>query len=130
MAQILYRDGVAAPRVHVRTPRCEGSQMGEDSPADSDRGDHDYRDWTALPALLSFGGVEGQREQDCYAADGDDENDRGFHGGRQIGEGRVHPEKEEVGFGDGVNDGWVRLPGGSIRAEDACADSDSGENGA
>src|ERR1700691_3132280 len=81
-----------------------------------------------MPALLAFGGNEGKRQQNCDTQKGHDEKKRRLHLWWQIGEDGVNPQEEEIGLGNGSDDGGIRLSAGAKRAEHEGAYRNRSEN--
>ena len=57
------RNGITAPRIHVRTPRCELRETGESPECDCNQQHRENRNGPPLPALFSFAGKERQKNQ-------------------------------------------------------------------
>ena len=57
------RNGITAPSIHVRTPRCELREPGERSKGDCNQQHSEDRNRPALPAFLSFSGKKRQENQ-------------------------------------------------------------------
>src|SRR5262249_5456650 len=63
MTQQFFRNWIAAPRVHVRTPGCRLREMGKCSKRDRDQQHGQNCNGTSFPALLSFPGQKGKKQQ-------------------------------------------------------------------
>src|SRR5216683_1332019 len=59
----LLRHGVAAPRIHVRTPRRIASEVGECSQDYGDQQNRQNSDWPPAPTLFSFSGKKWQQNK-------------------------------------------------------------------
>src|SRR5882724_5132653 len=60
---VLVGHWIAAPGVHVRTPRCELGEASKRAERDRDHEHRDYCNRTALPALFSFSRKKRQKNQ-------------------------------------------------------------------
>ena len=103
--------------------------MGEDAERDRDDGDHQHRDRPARPMLFAFAGDERQQQHRADDDDGRDEQDGRFETRRQVSEDRIDPEKGEVGFGRGLDDGGIGLAGGAEGAEEEGTGHDGEHDG-
>src|SRR6267154_2165493 len=61
--QKLFRHGVAAPRIHVRTPWRISSEVGECSQDYGDQQNRQNGDWPAPPTLFSFSRKKWQQNE-------------------------------------------------------------------
>src|SRR5215467_3184810 len=60
---VTIRDGIAAPGIHVRTPRCEPGEMSKCPKRDRDQRYSQNRDRTALPTFFTFAGNKREKQQ-------------------------------------------------------------------
>src|SRR5262249_39902905 len=128
-AEQALRYRIAAPGVHVRTPRRVAGEMRERAERDGNQHHGQYRNGPSLPALLAFAGEKRQQEQRDDRDDRPDEKRWRFERRRQQREQLIQPEKEVVGLWDGLDDRRIGPPGGTEGAEvpGACPNTEQDE---
>src|SRR4029077_15173870 len=120
---VLIRYGIAAPGVHVRTPRCELGKMSKS--AERDR-DHEYGDdcnRSALPTLFSFSGKKRQQNKAKNYSGRADEKEWRLKRWRKKREQSIEAKEKVIWFGRSLDDCRIGLPGRPKRAKvvSACA---------
>ena len=79
--------------------------------------------------LFSFSGDQRQQQQGADDDDGHNQQERRFETGRQERQDRVDPEEREIGLRRGLDDGGIRLPAGTERAEEESTSDDGEQDG-
>src|SRR5882724_7350302 len=129
--QELLGHGVAAPRIHVRTPRRIPSEVGECSQDYGDQQNRQNSDRPPAPTFLPFSRKKWQqnkkRDSDYWA----NEESWRLHGRRQVRQQTVQPQKEVVWFRRRLDYGRVRAAGRTERTEvqSACGHCQEDESG-
>ena len=127
-AQHRLGNGIAAPGVHVRTPRRELGEARERPERDGDQQDGQDRDRPSPPALLALAGEEGQQQKRDDDDHRPDQERRRLERRRQQREQRVEPQEEVVRLRHGLDDRRIGSAGRpersrSTRAHAATASS-------
>src|ERR1700678_4102453 len=81
-----------------------------------------------MPALFTFTGIKRKTYDSCDSQHWGDQEKRCLQAGRKIGQYRVEPEEEEIGFGGGLNDRRIRLTARTVGSEYCCANGNRGED--
>src|SRR6266403_3282265 len=129
--QELLGHGVAAPRIHVRTPRRIPSEVGECSQDYGDQQNRQNSDRPPAPTFLPYSRKKWQqnkkRDSDYWA----NEESWRLHGRRQVRQQTVQPQKEVVWFRRRLDDRRVRAAGRTKRTEvqSACGHRQEDESG-
>ena len=129
IVHIALRYGVAAPRLHLRTPGCVGSQVLANRKGYRQERDREHSDRPAVPALFSLTGKKRKRQQKA-----DSQYRRNQDEGRLqvLGEKRengVNPQEEEIRLGNGLNDRGIRKARRPERSQDQRARRDRKKDG-
>src|SRR5690349_13310462 len=74
-----------------------------------DQESREHGNWSALPAFLTFAGVERKRQQHDDCDGGTDQHYRCLRRRGQKREQRIEPQEEEVRPWSSLNNGWIRL---------------------
>src|SRR6202030_2421382 len=89
--QIFCWDGLCTPGIHHRTPRCVFGQMSQCAEAHRNQQNREYGNWPASPALLTFAGYKGKRQQDDDSNSRTNQQDRGLCRWRQERQQSIQP---------------------------------------
>src|SRR6267154_3184298 len=129
--QELVRHGVAAPRIHVRTPRRISSEVGECSQDYGDQQNRQNSDRPPAPTLFPFSGKKWQQNKKRDSDYGANEESWCLHRRRQVGQQTVQPQKEVVWFGRRLDNGGIWAAGRTERTEvqSACGHCQEDETG-
>src|SRR6266403_3359769 len=122
---------IAAPRIHVRTPRCISGEVGECSQDYGDQQNSQNSDRPPAPTLFPFSRKKWQQNEKPDNDYGADEESWRLHGRRQVGQQTVQPQKEVVWFRRRLDDRRVRAAGRTERTEvqSACGYCQEDESG-
>src|SRR5712675_1264328 len=97
--QKFVRYGIAAPSVHVRTPRRIASKMGECSQDYGNQQNRQNSDRPPAPTLFPLSRKKWQQNKKRDNDYGANQESWRLHRRRQVGKQTVQPQKEVVWFG-------------------------------
>src|SRR5580692_2231344 len=109
--QKLVGHWIAAPPIHVWTPRRIASEMGECSQDYGDQQNRQNSDWPPAPTLFPFSRKKWQQNKKRDNHYGANEESWRLHGRRQVGQQTVQPQKEVIWFRRRLDDRRVRAAG-------------------
>src|SRR6266403_4401110 len=122
---------IAAPRIHVRTPRCISGEVGECSQDYGDQQNSQNSDRPPAPTLFPFSRKKWQQNEKPDNDYGADEESWRLHGRRQVGQQTIQPQKEVVWFRRRLDYRRVWATGRTERTEvqSACSHCQEDESG-
>src|SRR6185369_6541779 len=101
---VLIRDGITAPRIHVRTPRRVSRELCERAECYSDQRHGQNRDRSSLPTLFTFARKKRKKQQTNNDHDWSDQQRRCFERRRKQRQQSIEPQEEVIRLWDSLDD--------------------------